>query len=166
MTQNHKDPETYLTQLVTKHGKSGPTGIYLTSVTVIAEAQSDYGYKANISRSGPLLPPAGVRLEDWLYLLVSLRQDDPQVPRVLGPFTGTMYQFVPEGGNVSLNVFCPLVDTESLSHMVCFCQDMLQTVTDFVHKIPTTIKFFIGYAIKDWRDLAVDGEVEEFELTY
>lgn len=166
MTQNHKDPETYLTQLVAKRGKSGPTGVYLTSVTVVAEAQSDYGYKANIGKSEPLIPPAGIELEDWLYLLVSLRQDNPQIPQVLGPSMGMMYQFVPEGGSLSLNVFCPLINVGGLGHMVCFCQDMLQTVADFVCKIPTTIRFSIGYAFKDWENLAIDGEVEELELTY
>lgn len=165
MSHNHKDPKTYLIESVSKRGRSGPDGVYLTNLTVVAESTTDYGYKANILRAAPLTPPVSICYEEWLSLIVKLRTDSVQNPCSI--FTDeAIYQFLPEGGSISLNVFIPVLDADTFEYFVCFCQDMMECVSEFTGKLALSIRFSIGYCNRTWRDLADDGEVEEQDFSF
>lgn len=173
MTTNHKDPLSYLNSLISKRGKSGPDGVYLTNLTIVAEANTDYDYKVNYRKCGARTPLIGTNYTDWIELLVNLREDNPQTPQTLPTDSDlvpvdseAIYQFVPEGGMLSLNVFMPYLDTQLFEHLVCSTQDMLTYVAGFAGKIPSHIRFSIGYATSKWGDLAESGEVEEYDLSY
>lgn len=173
MTTNYKDPQSYLNEMVSKRGKSGPEGVYLTNLTVVAEAETDYGYKVNFGKCGHGTPPSGVEYMDWLELLVELREDNPQFPRFLVTNTGlapwdktAIYQFLPEGGAISLNVFLPYLDSQMFEYFVCTGQDILTYVSDFIGKFPTHIRYSIGYATSSWEDLVESGEVLEQDFSY
>lgn len=167
---NYKDPKTYLSTQVSRRGKSGPCGVYLTNVTIVAEASTDYGYKASFDKCGPHQPPLDISLEDWQDLLVRLRFDNPQVPQTVHTMEEYdelfNYQFFSEGGYMGLNVFAPSLDTEMFEHLVCSCQDALIFASNFAGKIPTNIRFSIGYASMRWDNLAEEGEVQEQDLSF
>lgn len=160
MTTNYKDPKSYVDSLVTKRGKSGPDGVYLTNLTVVAEAESDYGYKVNFAGCSSNTPPSDVEYGDWLDLLVQLREDNPQTPQSVHA-TGEVYQFIPEGGYISLNVFVPSLDLQMFEYFVSSSQYALNYVAKFAGKIPTHIRFSIGYATSKWGDLVDSGYVTE-----
>lgn len=139
----------------------------MTNVTIVAEADLDYGYHVSIDKCGPNLPPVGVTLEDWHSLLINLRNDNPQLPyAVVSDEDSAIYQFMPEGGNMSLNVFIPVADTQMAEYLVCQAQDMLAFVANFSGKIPTFVRFSIGYAHSFWHDLEEDGELLEQDLSF
>lgn len=165
MTQTYQDPKTYISTLAAKRGKSGIRGVYLTNVTIVAEASTDYGYKVNFSSVRPLEGPENAVREDWLEVLVAMRADVTQDPQCLS-FKDGIYQFLPEGNNVSLNVFLPQLEVELFEYHVCLAQDLLQCLASFAGKVATTIRFNIGFVNRSWADLAEVGEVEERELSY
>jgi len=47
MAPKFTDPNTFLTNLVSKKGKSELYGVYLTGVNVVADSQEDYGYSVS-----------------------------------------------------------------------------------------------------------------------
>lgn len=166
MTTNYKDPKTYLESLISKRGKSGSGGVYLTNLTIVAEAESDYGYKANYRRCGSNTPPVGTDLSRWHQVLVNLREDNSQLPFTLNTERllcclddEAIYQFIPEGASMSLNVFLPFLDSKMFEHWVCTTQDMLSYAAGFASKFPSHIRFTIGYATSKWDDLVDSGEV-------
>jgi hypothetical protein len=173
MTTNYKDPKAYLSSLISKRGNSGPDGVYVTNLTIVAEADSDYGYKVNFRNCGHLTPPVGLDYVSWVELLVCLRFDNPQTPKVIStepdliPLDSTaLYQFVPEGGSMSLNVFLPFMDAQMFEYMVSYSQDMLSFAANFAGKVATNVRFNIGYATSKWDDLVESGEVEEQERSF
>lgn len=165
MANNYQDPKTYLNNAVTKRGKSGAEGVYLTNVTVVAEATADYGYKLNLAGTALFYPPFPFEQENWLTLLVSLRGGSRETPHHVST-KSEIFQFVPEGGNISLNVFVPYLNADIFEVYVSECQEMLQFICDFSGKIPTFIRFHIGYAFRKWDTLAEEGEVEEQDFSF
>ena len=165
MTQTYKDPQSYLDSAVSKRGKSGSFGVYLSNVTVVAEANTDYGYKAFTPAGDILCPMFPVEEGKWFELLVTLRSQRVQKQCTL--LNGSqVYQFLPEGGYMGLNIFLPEVFTRSFQHEVLVAQNTLSEVSNFVGKLPSTIRFNIGVAWKDWEDMVESGEAEEVEYSY
>jgi hypothetical protein len=162
MSHNYQDPKAYLNNAVTKRGKSGAEGVYLSNVTVVADCSIDYGYRANASGTSLYNPPFPFDYEDWLSVLVAMRGNPYDVPTHLITEDAT-FQFIPEGGNIYLNVFIPLLNADVFEIYVSECQGMLQFVGDFAGKIPTFIRFSIGYAFRKWDRLAEEGEVQASE---
>ena len=170
MSHNYQDPKAYLNNAVTKRGKSGAEGVYLTNVTVVADCGTDYGYKTNTQGTALLSPPFPFDYEGWLSLLVSMRGSPIDEPVHLTT-DDAMFQFLPEGGNISLNVFIPSINSDVFEVYVSECQDMLQFVGDFAGKIPTFVRFSFGYAFRSWDTLVGEGEVQatdypEHDLSY
>jgi hypothetical protein len=170
MSHNYQDPKAYLNNAVTKRGKSGSEGVYLTNVTVVADCGTDYGYKANILGTNLYVPPYPFEYEDWLSLLVSMRGNPIDLPVHITTEEAT-FQFMPEGGNISLNVFMPSINSDVFEVHVSECQELLQFVGDFAGKIPTFVRFSIGYAFRRWDTLLGEGEVQatdypEQDLSY
>ena len=165
MTQTYKDPNSYLDTAVSKRGKSGHYGAYLTSVTVVAEPETDYGYKAFGISGDVIQPELNVDPDEWLRMLVTLRSQTVQKQYIIVHDNQT-YQFIPEGGYLSLNIFLPEVFTHCFQHEVLTAQNTLKIVADFVGSLPSSIRFNIGVAWKTWKDLVESGEAEEVEFSY
>lgn len=162
---SYQDPKSYLNSSVTKRGKSGANGVFLTNVTVVAECSTDYGYKVNTSRVTEFSPPFGLNYEEWLELLVSMRGGLTDSPVHL--YNGqALFQFTPDGGSISLNVFIPCLNSDVFEVYVQDCQEMLQKICDFSGKLPTFIRFSIGYAFRRWGTLEEEGEVEGQDLSF
>lgn len=167
MSQNYKDPKTYLSDSITKRGKSGPEGVYLTSVTVVAESCHDYGYELPFQPCSPITPPQGVDQFDWYSALVRLRGDHLQFPvHIRTEIYDQFLQFIPEGGVLSLSVNLPKIEAEHFGGVVSYCQDILNVASNFTSKLPTHVRFSIGYAHRLWEEMAESGEVEEQDFTY
>lgn len=162
---SYQDPKSYLNNAVTKRGKSGTDGVYLTNVTVVAECSTDYKYKVNTSGVTEFRPPFGLNYEEWLELLVSMRGGFTDTPVHL--YNGeALFQFMPDGGSISLNVFIPCLNSDVFEVYVQECQEMLQLICDFSGKLPTFIRFSIGYAFRKWGTLVEEGEVQEYDLSF
>lgn len=166
MAQTYKDPVAYLNEAVTKRGKSGPDGVYLHNVTVVAEALTDYNYKVSYGPAATAFDgPVDVNIYDWHSLLVSIRAGYRQLSHELH-LRDFSLQFLVEGGIINLNVFYPTVETASFPYTILYCQDVLRCVADFAGKIPASIRFNIGLAHKSWEDMVEEGEAEETDLNF
>lgn len=162
MSHNYQDPKAYLNSAVTKRGKSGAEGVSLTNIAVVADCSVDYGYKANITGTSLFNPPFPFMYEEWLTLLVSMRGNQVDTPFHLTTDEAT-FQFIPDGGYISLNVFIPSVNSDIFEIYVSQCQGLLQFIADFAGKLPTFVRFSIGYAFRRWNALAEEGEVQARE---
>jgi len=168
MSQTYQDPVAYLNEAITTRGKSTHNGVYLTNITVVADSRVDYGYKEFPPRPDPCgIGQLGNHFEevDWLNLLVTLRGQKAEMPVEINRGK-VICQFVPEGPHMSLNSFMPKVYCEGFSWEVSFHQELLKWVCDFVGKLPTHVRFNIGYANRSWQDLLRTEEVQEMDLNY
>lgn len=165
MAQNHKDPNSYLNDAVVSRGKSARFGVYLTNVTVVAEANQDYNYKI-FSQASELDNPFPdwnfeSSLIEWFLALIRLRSNKQED----ASFTvgGRIFQFLVEGSVVSLNVFQPEAFVDSFQYDVSHAQQLLRMVADFLGKSATTVRFNIGKAHKSWTEMSDEGDVQEFD---
>lgn len=165
MSQTYKNPLDYLNDAVTKRGRSGPDGVYLTNVTVVAESSTDYGYKVSTDRITPLVPPANIPPEEWSWLLVSLRSDYRALDFVLN-HGNMLSQLLVEGNQLSMNVFAPNIRVESFPYLILSSQEMLKCLADFSGKLPSTIRFNLGVVTKTWDEMVESGEAQEVELSF
>jgi len=167
MAQIYKDPYSYLNDAVVKRGKSGSYGVYLQNVVVVAEATSDYGYKVFLPAPTAESPFQGEEETpfEWYQTLVRLRSQVVQTTESIY-VDRKLYQFCPEGGTISMNVFIPEAFVDTFNHEVVHSQRLLNLIGDFTGKTPTTVRFTIGVAYKSWYDMAEEGEVQEIEYAY
>lgn len=169
MAQTYRDPVTYLNEAVTRRGKSGPDGVYLQNVTVVAEASSDFNLKLSYGVPvSPVIPPSCVSHEEWYELLVNLRWDLRSLSHRLNldEGAGSIFQFLPEGNSLSMNVFVPQVDTSDFPYILQMAQDTLICASDFTSKVAGNIRFSIGVVTKSWGDMVEEGDVEERDLNF
>jgi hypothetical protein len=168
MSQIHQDPVSYLNEAINNRGKSTRNGVYLTNITVVAEATVDYGYKELPPRPDPSgvwqLHPYFDEL-DWLRLLVSLRSQVVENPESLDR-QDCICQFIPEGPKMSMNVFIPKTCAEGFAWEVSFHQELLKWVCDFAGKVPTFIRFNIGFAERSWDDMVKTQDAQEMDLNF
>ena len=167
MAQTYKDPHSYLNESLVKRGKSGHQEVYLTHVTVVAEAEADYGYRV-LPHSFDFFSPLGGHYynnPEWLILLVSLRSQSTDTQRTI-IFNQATFQFLPEGSHMSLNIFMPETSVETFDYDVLSAQEMLREVAKFSGKIPTTIRFNLGLVKKSYETMVEEGEVEEVEFSF
>lgn len=166
MAQTYKDPVDYLNEIVTKRGKSGPDGVYLHNVTVVAEASSDYNYKVSYgSHVTPKNPPVEIPFEDWAVLLINLRSDSRSLSHEIF-LENCILQILPEGNFLNFNVFLPSVEISTFPYLILYFQDIAKCLADFSTKISQAIRFNIGLACKSWLEMAEEGEVVETDLSY
>lgn len=167
MAQTHKDPHNYLNESLVKRGKSGHHGVYLNHVTVVADAETDYDYRVSTPDFDIFSPffDGNYNNVEWLATLVSLRSQLTDTQRAV-VFGKTTYQFIPEGGHLSLNVFLPETSVETFDYDILSAQRILRGVAKFTGKIPTTIRFNLGIVFKSYGAMAEQGEVEELEFSY
>lgn len=165
MAQKLQDPKNYLNSAVSNRGKSSLTGVYLTNLTVVVDASTDYGYKVNCQGVGPNDPPAPLSLSNWHHFLVNLRCNNTQQPQSFSTPEAT-YQFLMEGPELSLNVFMPTLSSDTFEYHVEASQALLQFVCNFTGHIASHVRFSIGYCVRSWEDLVEEGEAEERDLAY
>ena len=105
------DPNSFLTSLVSKRGKSELFGVYLTGVTVLADATEDYGYEVSVPGIERDIRNLFARDEnDWNRLLVETRMNKDELIFPISFHRGvepvTVY-FAAEGTEMSCMVFIP-----------------------------------------------------------
>jgi hypothetical protein len=170
MTQKYTDPQTFLKNLVVKKGKSDLLGVYLTGVTVVADAANDYGYDFNPEWVAKNVETLQKKEEaSWNKLLVEIRKKNDDIvhtftfSRVGEPIT--MY-FIVEGNEMSAMVFIPtLLVTEFVSE-IAFYSQLLAEVANFAGKTTTSVKFTLGAALMDWDDLVEQGCAREVDVGF
>ena len=162
------DPNSFLTGLVSKRGKSDLFGVYLTGVNVIADALEDYGYGVSTEIAETELKNLIAREEkDWNRLLVETRTDTEQVifpisfHRNLEPYT---VYFASEDHEMSCMVFIPTLLVEEFVTEVTFFQHLLRFVARFAGKNPSTIRFTIGSVSMEWEEMVSQGHAKEVEV--
>lgn len=168
MAQTYKDPLTYLNEAVTRRGKSGPDGVYLQNITVVAEASGDYDCNVFYGPAvSPIVPPGSFPLDQWNSLLVNLRWDLRSLSQSfwLSEIEG-VFQILTEGNRVDMNVFLPSTDVQEFSYYLQMAQDTLVCIADFTSRVAGTIRFNIGIATKSWSEMVEEGDVEERDLSF
>lgn len=164
------DPNTFLTNLVTRKGKSDLYGVYLTGVNVIADAQEDYGYPVSYDGVNKEIQNLMLREEsDWNQLLVETRRNKEEIiypiSFIRGREPNTVY-FVCEGREMSAMVFIPTLVVSEFVTEVTFFQALLQEVSHFAGKTPTSIRFTIGAVSMEWDDLVERGCAREVDIGF
>jgi hypothetical protein len=169
---NHKihDPVSFLTNLVTRKGKSDLFGVYLTGITVSAEATVDYGYGKDRSLALQKIKSCfSSDRGDWNSLLVETRTDTSEIVFPISFFVGrepvTVY-FLTEDHDMSCLVFIPKLVIDEFASEVTFYQELLKEVAAFAGKSPSIVKFTIGVVSTDWDDLVERGVAREVDVGF
>jgi hypothetical protein len=170
MTQKLSNPSSFLAGLVSKKGRSDLYGVYLTSVSVLADACTDYGYDVLLSEVERDLRNMFARDEhDWNRLLVEIRMDESEIVFPISFMRGmepvTVY-FIVEGNEMSCLVSIPTLVVEEFVTEVTFFQALIKKVAHFAGKTPTSIRFTIGAASMQWEDLVEQGHAREVDVGF
>lgn len=169
MAAKLSDPNTFLYNLISKKGKSELHGIYLTSVNVIADALTDYGYTKDKNAQGKLRNLIAREEHDWNRLLVEMRSDSEEIIfpiSFLHELEPVTIFFVSEGVEMSCMIFIPTLCIEEFESEVVFFQHLLSEVTSFVGKTPTSLRFTIGSVFLAWDEAVERGMAKEVEHSF
>lgn len=164
------DPNTFLTSLVTKKGRSELYGVYLTGVNILADAQEDYGYDLTPEATSREIERLFAQeANDWNQLLVETRKNTDEIVHPISFLRGrepnTVY-FLTEGHEMSAMVFIPTLVVTEFTNEVVFYQHLLREVSSFAGKIATNIRFTIGSVSMEWDDLVERGCVREVDMAF
>jgi hypothetical protein len=164
------DPNSFLTGLVSKRGKSDLFGVYLTGVNVLADANEDYGYGVPLSDIERDIRNVFARDEnDWNRLLVETRLNNLELIFPISFYRGvepvTVY-FAIEGNEMSCMVFIPTLVVNEFVTEVTFFQALLKEVASFAGKTSTSIRFTIGAVSMEWDDMVEHGHAKEVDVGY
>jgi hypothetical protein len=164
------DPNSFLTGLVSKRGKSDLFGVYLTGVNVLADATEDYGYGVPLSGIERDIRNMFARDEnDWNRLLVETRLNNLELIFPISFYRGvepvTVY-FAVEGNEMSCMVFIPTLVVNEFVTEVTFFQALLKEVANFADKTPTSIRFTIGAVSMEWDDMVEHGHAREVDVGF
>ena len=164
------DPNSFLTSLVTKKGRSDLYGVYLTGVNVVASATENYEYEVpleNIEKDVQNI--FAHEANDWNALLVETRRmvDEIVFPIsfIRGREPNTVY-FIAEGHEMSAMVFIPTLVVDEFVTEVTFFQHLLREVAHFAGKTATTIRFTVGAVSMEWDDLVERGCAREVDVGF
>ena len=164
------DPCSFLSNLVSKKGKSELLGVYLIGVNVLANSQEDYNYEVS---------PEEVEKEverlfsqdstDWNSLLVDIRRNKEELVFPISFIRGrepvTVY-FVPEGHEMCAFAFIPSIVVSEFAAEVTFFQHLLREVAHFAGKTATTVRFTLGAVSMQWDDLVERGCAREVDVGF
>lgn len=164
------DPNSFLTSLVSKKGKSDLYGVYLTGVNVLADAKEDYGYNVFSERIEQEVESLIAREpQDWNHLLVDTRRNNDEIVHPISFIRGrepnTVY-FICEGNDMSAMVFIPTLVVAEFVTEVTFFQHLLCNVANFAGKTPTSIRFTIGAVSMEWDELVENGCAREVDIGF
>jgi hypothetical protein len=170
MSPKLSDPNSFLTSLITKKGKSDLYGVYLTGVNILASVTENYEYEVplevierdvqNIFAQEP---------NDWNALLVETRRESEEVIFPISFIRGrepiTVY-FVIEGHDMSAMVFIPTLVVDEFVTEVTFYQQLVREVSQFAGKTPTHLRFTLGAVSMEWDDLVERGCAREVDVGF
>jgi hypothetical protein len=164
------DPNSFLTSLVSKRGKSDLFGVYLTGVTVLADASENYHYDILVPDMERHVSSIIYKEEaDWNRLLVETRMNKDELIFPISFHRGvepvTVY-FASEGTEMSCMVFIPTLVVSEFVTEVAFFQTLLKEVAEFAGSIPTSIRFTIGAVSMEWDDLVERGCAREVDVGF
>jgi hypothetical protein len=164
------DPNSFLTSLVTKKGKSDLYGVYLTGVNVAANATENYDYDVSLVQIEKDVQNLFAQdADDWNALLVETRRATEEVvfpiSFIRGREPNTVY-FVAEGHEMSAMVFIPTLVVEEFVTEVTFFQHLLKEVAHFAGKTPTSLRFTVGAVSMEWDDLVERGCAREVDVGF
>jgi hypothetical protein len=164
------DPNTFLTNIVSRKGRSDLYGVYLTGVNVLADSQENYDYPVNGETIQREVESLMLREEaDWNALLVETRRNSEEIIHPISFIRGrepnTVY-FVSEGHEMSAMVFIPTLVVPEFVTEVTFFQHLLREVATFAGKVPTSIRFNIGAVSMEWDDLVERGCAREVDIGF
>jgi hypothetical protein len=164
------DPNTFLTNIVSRKGKSDLYGVYLTGVNILAEATEDYEYEVSVPDIERDIRNVFARDEnDWNRLLVETRINTDELISPISFHRGlepvTVY-FVNEGREMSAMVFIPTLVIPEFVTEVTFFQHLLKKVAHFAGKTATSIRFVIGAVSMEWDDLVERGCAREVDVGF
>ena len=164
------DPNSFLTSLVSKRGKSELFGVYLTGVNVLADANENYGYEVSVPDIERDIRNLFARDEnDWNRLLVETRTNTDELIFPISFHRGvepvTVY-FAVEGTEMSCMVFIPTLVVSEFVTEVTFFQVLLKEVAQFAGKTATSIRFVIGAVSMEWDDLVEQGCAREVDVGF
>lgn len=170
MSPRITDPVTFLTNLVTRKGKSELYGVYLTGVNVLASATESYDYPIDLERTEKEVQNLLTQEEaDWNQLLVETRRSTDEIVFPISFLRNrepTTVYFVVEGHEMSAMVFIPTSIVSDFVTEVTFFQHLLREVAAFAGKTPTTIRFTIGAVSMEWDDLVERGCAREVDVGF
>ena len=164
------DPNSFLTSLVSRKGKSDLYGVYLTGVNILAEATEDYGYQVSLESIKHEVESLLLREgDDWNHLLVETRRNRDEIVHPISFIRGrepnTIY-FVNEGHEMSAMVFIPTLVVAEFVTEVTFFQQLLKEIAHFAGKTATSIRFVIGAVSMEWDDLVEQGCAREVDVGF
>jgi hypothetical protein len=170
MAPKLSDPNSFLTNLVSRKGKSDLYGVYLTGVNILANATEDYGYNSNPGAVDDSVHRLFTQDEaDWNHLLVETRRSNEEmvfpISFIRGREPNTVY-FLTEGHEMSAMVFIPTLVVDEFVAEVTFFQHLLCNVANFAGKTPTTIRFILGAVSMPWDDLVESGCAREVDIGF
>lgn len=162
------DPNTFLSNLVSRKGKSDRYGVYLTGVNILANATEDYGYAVDREYTRRDVERIYARDESaWDRLRVETRRNTEGVVFPISFLRGadpnTVF-FAVEGNEMSAMVFIPTLLVEEFVTEVTFYQELLRDIALFAGKTPTTIRFTLGFVSVEWDDLVARGHAQEVDI--
>lgn len=164
------DPNSFLTSLLTKKGKSDLYGVYLTGVNVVASATDDFGYEVSLEKIEKDVQNLFAQdANDWNALLVEVRREADEIvfpiSFIRGREPNTVY-FVAEEHEMSAMVFIPTLVLDEFVTEVTFFTELLRQVARFAGKTPTHCRFTIGSASMEWDDLVERGCAREVDIGF
>jgi hypothetical protein len=170
MASKLSDPNSFLTNLVTKKGKSDLYGVYLTGVNVVASATENYDYDVPLERIEKDVQNVFAQdANDWNALLVDTRREADEIIFPISFIRGrepiTVY-FAVEGHDMSAMVFIPTLVVDEFVTEVTFFQRVLREVAHFAGKTPTTLRFTIGAVSMEWGELVECGCAREVDVGF
>ena len=164
------DPANFLSNLVTKKGKSDLYGVYLTGVNVVANATENYDYDVPLEQVEREVERVFAQdTSDWNALLVELRRSTDEIifpiSFIRGREPNTVY-FVIEGHEMSAMVFIPTLVVDEFVTEVTFYQHLLREVAAFAGKTPSAVRFTLGAVSMPWDDLVERGCAREVDIGF
>jgi hypothetical protein len=170
MSPKLSDPNSFLTSLVTKKGRSDLYGVYLTGVNVVASATENYDYDVPLeSIERDVQNIFAHEANDWNALLVETRRMTDEIvfpiSFIRGREPNTVY-FIAEGHEMSAMVFIPTLVVDEFVTEVTFFQHLLREVAHFAGKTATTIRFTVGAVSMEWDDLVERGCAREVDVGF
>ena len=164
------DPNTFLTNLVSKRGKSELYGVYLTAASILADANEEYGYDVSLDTiERDIRYLFTQESADWNHLLVETRRNSTEIIHPISFIRGrepnTVY-FVVEGHEMSAMVFIPTIVIPEFVTEITFFQHLLREVAHFAGKVPGSIRFTIGSVSMEWEDLVERGHAREVDVGF
>ena len=170
MAPKLSDPNSFLTNLVHRKGKSDLYGVYLTGVNILADATEDYGYKVSHDDIVRQVEKTFTQEEDdWNRLRVEARRNVDETVFPISFLRGrepiTVY-FVVEGNEMSAMVFIPTLVVDEFVTEVTFFQVLLKDIASFAGKTPTTIRFTLGAVSMEWDEVVDSGHARQVDIGF